>query len=517
MLWFETARRPGSCGWSGQMNTPKSPIFTTENLFWAAIPMPSAPGLTFKLVADILTPTLCHEMAESFTDRNGNGWVAPNGCEIGDVCENESADRLGHWRIERYWSDADLVCFPVVHGMPYSTFLLQTGTPIGAADGAANFGWAVADFNGDGIPDLFGIKTSNTGTGSVEVHVLDGATRYQSFLLQTGTPIGAADGAANFGWAVADFNGDGIPDLFGIKTSNTGTGSVEVHVLDGATRYQSFLLQTGTPIGAADGAANFGWAVADFNGDGIPDLFGIKTSNTGTGSVEVHVLDGATRYQSFLLQTGTPIGAANFGWGMGDFNGDGMADLFGIKATSTGTKTLEIHVLDSASSYQKFLLQTGTKVTQGDVSNFHFLVAPLNRGGIADVFALRTQAVPSGKLQVRVLDDLDDFQSFALQAGTPIDATDAAVNFSWAAADFDRDGVSDLYGIKTGNTGTGTVEVHVLGGIGAPRVPTRRVFPVGDPIGYATDVPRMVYRGVDNHIYELAIYPSTGSWGLFDM
>src|SRR6266566_3638643 len=344
MLWFETARRPGSCGWSGQMNTPKSPIFTTENLFWAAIPMPSAPGLTFKLVADILTPTLCHEMAESFTDRNGNGWVAPNGCEIGDVCENESADRLGHWRIERYWSDADLVCFPVVHGMPYSTFLLQTGTPIGAADGAANFGWAVADFNGDG-----------------------------------------------------------------------------------------------------------------------------------------------------------------------------MADLFGIKATSTGTKTLEIHVLDSASSYQKFLLQTGTKVTQGDVSNFHFLVAPLNRGGIADVFALRTQAVPSGKLQVRVLDDLDDFQSFALQAGTPIDATDAAVNFSWAAADFDRDGVSDLYGIKTGNTGTGTVEVHVLGGIGAPRVPTRRVFPVGDPIGYATDVPRMVYRGVDNHIYELAIYPSTGSWGLFDM
>jgi len=24
MLWFETARRPGSCGWSGQMNTPNA-------------------------------------------------------------------------------------------------------------------------------------------------------------------------------------------------------------------------------------------------------------------------------------------------------------------------------------------------------------------------------------------------------------------------------------------------------------------------------------------------------------
>src|SRR6185503_1060790 len=152
----------------------------------------------------------------------------------------------------------DQVCFPVPHGPPYGSFLLQTGTPITAAD-AMNFRWAVADFSGDGVADLFGIKTTNTGTGSVEVHILDGASSYQSFLLHAGTPITAAD-AANFRWAVGDFNGDGVPDLFGIKTTNTGTGRVEVHVLDGATGYQSFLLHAGSGITAADGT-NFEWGV----------------------------------------------------------------------------------------------------------------------------------------------------------------------------------------------------------------------------------------------------------------
>jgi hypothetical protein len=112
-------------------------------------------------------------------------------------------------------------------------------------------------------------------------------------LEQTGTPIGAADGAANFKWAIGDFNRDGIPDLIGIKVTNTGTGMVEAHVLNVATNYQSFLLQTGTAITAADGETNFQWAAVDFNRDGNLDLFGIKVTNTGTNMVEIHVLDGA--------------------------------------------------------------------------------------------------------------------------------------------------------------------------------------------------------------------------------
>jgi hypothetical protein len=202
---------------------------------------------------------------------------------------------------------------------------------------------------------------------------------------------------------------------------------------------------------------------------------------------------------------------------VGDFNGDGVPDLFGIKVSSAASGRVEVHVLDGASGYQQFLLQKPTNVNQGEAQKLRMVVAPLNQGGIADVFALQVQGAPSGKLRFRVLDDLDDFQTPALEVGTPIDAADAAANFSWAVGDLDGDGVADLIGIKTSGSGSGTVEVHVLGGVGAARIPTSRVFPAGDPFGYAAQVPRVVYRGDDGHVYELAIYPETGGWGLFDM
>jgi hypothetical protein len=48
-------------------------------------------------------------------------------------------------------------------------------------------------------------------------------------------------------------------------------------------------LETGTTfLPEADGT----WLLADYDGDGIPDLVFIKTSNTGTGTVEVHVARG---------------------------------------------------------------------------------------------------------------------------------------------------------------------------------------------------------------------------------
>jgi hypothetical protein len=51
-------------------------------------------------------------------------------------------------------------------------------------------------------------------------------------------------------------------------------------VLNGADNLKSFLLQTETTLGAADAAANFDFAVADYNGDGHPDIFCLKKTNT---------------------------------------------------------------------------------------------------------------------------------------------------------------------------------------------------------------------------------------------
>ena len=74
--------------------------------------MPKTANLSFQRVADILTPIVSHEMAEAFTDRNSDGFKAPNGCEIGDICETKARVPLGHWRVESYWSDQQQACAP---------------------------------------------------------------------------------------------------------------------------------------------------------------------------------------------------------------------------------------------------------------------------------------------------------------------------------------------------------------------------------------------------------------------
>jgi FG-GAP-like repeat len=256
--------------------------------------------------------------------------------------------------------------------VPYGSFLLQTPTVITGAD-APNFAWTVGDYNRDGRPDLFAIKVKRTGSGAAEVHVLNGASNYQSFLLQTSTAITGTD-APNFVWAVGDDNRDGRPDLFAIKVNKTGSGMAEVHILDGASNYQSFLLHTPTAITAAD-ARNFTWSVGSYNRDGRPDLYAIKVNKTGSGMAEVHVLDRASNYQSFLLHTPTAITAAlakgiaptappasiaptkppkpdapNFVWAMGDYNRDGNADLYAVKVSNTasplvGSPMAEVHIL----------------------------------------------------------------------------------------------------------------------------------------------------------------------------
>src|SRR5262249_39833297 len=93
-------------------------------------------------------------------------------------------------------------------------------------------------------------------------------------------------------------------DLVFIKTSNTGTGTVEVHVASGTSNYQTRIFETGTTFAPeSDGT----WLMSDYDRDGIPDLVFIKTSNTATHKVEVHVAtaSGSDTVGSVVLRNET--------------------------------------------------------------------------------------------------------------------------------------------------------------------------------------------------------------------
>ncbi|MEN1957582.1 reprolysin-like metallopeptidase [Luteimonas changyuni] len=240
----------------------------------------------------------------------------------------------------------------------YSSFTRNLPTALGKSGSGYAWAFRTGDYNRDGIVDLYAIKKFGS-SGYTEVHVLNGATNYSNYLLQVPTLIGANLGNT-WMFDLADYNNDGILDLYAIKKVGS-SGRTEVHVLNGANRYRSFLLQTATA--QANTGSDLAWKfeVGDYNGDGVPDLWGIRRNGTA-GRTEVHILDGANRFQRFLLQRSTPLGRTghldDWDFKLGDYDGDGRLDLYVIR--KNGGPTTEVHVLDGAGQLQTYLTNRAT-------------------------------------------------------------------------------------------------------------------------------------------------------------
>ncbi len=276
--------------------------------------------------------------------------------------------------------------------------------------------------------NLVGVKMNGTGTGSTEVHELSRSSSWQEFSLHTGTPLAASDPSV-FTFALGDFNRDGARDLFAVKMNATGTHSTEVHILDGASDEQRWLLHTGTPL---ETTTPEGWkfAAGDFDGDGVADLYAFKMSQTGTHSTEVHVLDGASSFQKWLLHTGTPLeerSASNTAFLLADYNGDGKPDLIVVDMNGTGTHSTEVHILDGASNFQKWLLHTGTPLGMTSAATWSFAAADVDGDGRPDLMAI-TQYAGTGthSTEVHVLSGASAFQTWIVHTGTPLETTTPA-------------------------------------------------------------------------------------------
>jgi hypothetical protein len=166
--------------------------------------------------------------------------------------------------------------------------------------------FSVADFNGDGKPDIL-YTSPSTSTTTASLHILmnqgDG-----SFVDQAAGGLNSIVGFAT----VLDFNLDGFPDLVvqvqqgegGLLYSfaGTGTGSF-TQVATVATPLWPILLVSG-----------------DFDHDGFPDLAGA----TGTEPSELIYLFGNGK-GNFSMQV--VVGPEGYYVAAGDFNGDGIPDL----------------------------------------------------------------------------------------------------------------------------------------------------------------------------------------------
>ena len=187
-------------------------------------------------------------------------------------------------------------------------------TPV--VPGNSPFTIATGDFNGDGIPDL-AVGGANWTTVAILLGNGDGTFRSE--------PNSISEGNYSNFVAVGDFNGDGIPDL-AIATDGDYSnlpGSVSIWLGNGDG---TFTLKSSPVTGVQPQSV----AIADFNGDGIPDL---AVANYSDNTLTILLGNGDGTFAPVSVNPAT--GSEPYFVAAGDLIGDGIQDL--VVANSGGS------------------------------------------------------------------------------------------------------------------------------------------------------------------------------------
>jgi hypothetical protein len=186
-------------------------------------------------------------------------------------------------------------------------------------------GIAVGDFTGTGVLDLVAVSYNYFGTVSVLMGNGDGTFQ---------PAVTYPTGQLPYSVAVGDLTGNGILDLI-VPVLNVDQQTTGVSVLlgNGDGTFQAPVTYPAGPGGPAVSVA-----LADFTGDGIPD---IAVTQVGyPGSVSVLEGNGDGTFQP--PPTSYAVGLDPRLMAVGDFNGDGFPDVAVSNWNNGGDSTVSV-------------------------------------------------------------------------------------------------------------------------------------------------------------------------------
>jgi hypothetical protein len=200
---------------------------------------------------------------------------------------------------------------------------------IQSTGGSFPFSVAVVDINNDGKPDLLVSNDNEGSNGSVSVLLGNGDGTFQKAVTYT------SGGYLAYSLAIADVNGDGHPDVvvanFCVDIGCSERGSVGVLLGNGDGTFQAV---TTYDSGAY---STDSVAVADVNGDGKPDLLVANQCADAkcdkVGKIGVLMGNGDGTFQTVVSYPSGGYWARSVA--VADVNGDGIPDLLSANNCTT--------------------------------------------------------------------------------------------------------------------------------------------------------------------------------------
>lgn len=284
-------------------------------------------------------------------------------------------------------------------------------TDVTEAAGLTVRGWgmgvSVADFNDDGLPDIY-----VTGYGHNVLYRNLGGCKFQDVTEKAGLSVGGF----SVGSAWADYDRDGFPDLFvaryvqsdihhlpqpGDKSFDYKGLHVEVPEADGESDFLFRNRGDGTfeDVSQKAGVSNptrqrgMGVVWADYDGDGWPDLF--VANDVGPNFLYRNKANGT--FEEVGMLTGTALGVGgrsmgNMAGDFADFDRDGRLDLV---VTRYGFQPVSLLRNEGASGFEDVTWASGIGQVSTSPVRWGTGFADFDNDGWPDVFIANGNVTPA--------------------------------------------------------------------------------------------------------------------------